>query len=56
MKKLVGCFQPKHPRADDTDYNPVTNSEAQSSGSGSVSLDTEDAPHSHPDFNIDITG
>ena len=42
--------------ADDSDYNPATNSEAQSSAGGSVSLDTEDAPHSHLDYPIDITG
>jgi hypothetical protein len=41
--------------ADDSDYNPATNSEAQSSAGGSVSLDTEDAPHSHLDYPIDIT-
>jgi hypothetical protein len=46
----------KHRRADDSDYNPATDSEAQSSAGGSVSLDTEDAPHSHPDYPTDITG
>jgi hypothetical protein len=49
-------FLSKHRRADDLDYNSATNSEAQSSAGGSVSLDTEDAPHSHPDYPIEITG
>jgi hypothetical protein len=56
MKKLAGQFVSKRRRADDSDYNPATNSEAQSSVGGSVSLDTKDAPHSHPDYPIDITG
>jgi hypothetical protein len=38
---------------DDSDYNPATDSETQSSAEGSVSLDAEDA-HSHPDYPIDI--
>jgi hypothetical protein len=46
----------KRRRADDTDYNPATDSEAQSSAGGSVSLDTVDAPHTHPDYQINITG
>jgi hypothetical protein len=46
----------KHRREDDSDYNPTTDSEAQSSVEGSVSLDAEDAPHSHPDYPIDVTG
>jgi hypothetical protein len=56
LKKLVGRFLSKRRRADDSDYNRATDSEAQSSAGGSVSLDTEDAPHSHPDYPIDITG
>jgi hypothetical protein len=46
----------KRRRADDSDYNPATDSEAQSSDGGRFSLDAEDAPHSHPDYHIDITG
>jgi hypothetical protein len=46
-KKLAGRFLSKRRRADDSDYNPATDSEAQSSSRGSVSLDVEDAPHSH---------
>ena len=30
-KKLAGHFKSKHHRADDADYNPATDSEAQSS-------------------------
>jgi hypothetical protein len=55
-KKLAGQFLSKCHHAHDSDYNPATDSEAQSSDGGSVSLDTEDAPHSHPDYPIDITG
>jgi hypothetical protein len=55
-KKLAGRFLSKRRRVDDSGYNPATDSEAQSSVGGSVSLDTEDAPHSHPDYPIDITG
>jgi hypothetical protein len=55
-KKLAGRFLSKRRRADDLDYNPATDSEAQSSAGGSVSLDMEDAPHSHPDYPIDIIG
>jgi hypothetical protein len=55
-KKLVGRFKSKRPHADDADYNPTTDSEAQSSAGGSVSMDTEDVPHTHPDYPIDITG
>jgi hypothetical protein len=55
-KKLAGRFLSKHRRADDSDYNLATDSEAQSSAGGSVSLDAEDAPHSHPDYPIDIIG
>jgi hypothetical protein len=55
-KKLVGRFKSKRPRADDVDYNPTTDSEAQSSTGGSISMDTEDVPHAHPDYLIDITG
>jgi hypothetical protein len=54
-RSLQGRFMSKRRRADDSDYNPATNSEAQSSAGGSVSLDTEDAPHPHPDYPIDIT-
>jgi hypothetical protein len=39
-KKVVGRFKSKRPRADDADYNPTTDSEAQSSVGGSVSMDT----------------
>jgi hypothetical protein len=55
-KKLAGRFKSKRPRADDVDYTPTTNLEAQSSAGGSVSMDTEDVPHTHPDYPIDITG
>ena len=54
-KKLVGCFKSKRHRVDDADYNPATDSEAQSSVGGSISMDTEDAPHAHPDYPIDVT-
>jgi hypothetical protein len=53
-KKLAGHFKSKRPRADDADYNPTTE-ETQSSARGSVSMDTEDVPHTHPDYPIDIT-
>jgi hypothetical protein len=56
QKKLAGRFKSKRPRADDADYNPTTDSEAQSSAGGSVSMDIEDVPHTHPDYPIDITG
>ena len=56
MQKNGTLATSKYCRADDLDYNPATDSEAQSSAEGSVSLDTEDAPHSHPDYPIDITG
>jgi hypothetical protein len=56
QKKLDGCFKSKRPRADDADYNPTIDLEAQSSTGGSVSMDTEDVPHAHPDYPIDITG
>jgi hypothetical protein len=36
-KKLAGRFKSKRPHADDADYNPTTDSEAQSSA-GAVSL------------------
>ena len=39
-KKLVGRFLSKRRRADDFDYNPATDSEAQSSAGGSISMDT----------------
>jgi hypothetical protein len=55
-KKFAGRFLSKHRRADDIDYNLATDSEAQSLAEGSVSLDTEDAPHTHPDYPIDVTG
>ena len=54
-KKLAGRFKSKRPRADDADYTPTTDSKAQSSAGGSVSMDTEDVPHTHPDYPIDIT-
>jgi hypothetical protein len=56
VTKLIGRFKSKRPRADDADYNPTTDSEAQSSAGGSISMDTEDVPHAHPDYPIDITG
>jgi hypothetical protein len=55
-KKLAGRFKSKRPRVDDADYNPTTDSEAQSLAGGSVSMDTEDVPHAHPDYPIEITG
>jgi hypothetical protein len=55
-KKLLGCFLSKRCRANDTDYNLATDSEAQSSARGSVFLDTENVPHTHPDYSIDIIG
>jgi hypothetical protein len=55
-KKLACRFKSKHPRADDADYNPTTDSEAQSLAGGSVSMDIEDDPHTDPDYSIDITG
>jgi hypothetical protein len=55
-KKLVGRFKSKRRRADDADYNPGTDSEAQSLAGGSISMGTEDAPHAHPDYPIDVTG
>jgi hypothetical protein len=55
-KKLAGRFKSKRPRADDADYTPTTDSEAQSSAGGTESMDTEDIPHIHPDYPIDITG
>jgi hypothetical protein len=55
-KKLAGNFLSKRCRADDTNYSPTTDSEAQSLVGGIVSLDTEDAPHTHSDYPIDITG
>jgi hypothetical protein len=48
-KKLAGSFKSKRPRADDVDYAPTTDSEAQSSARGTESMDTEDFPHIHPD-------
>jgi hypothetical protein len=54
--KLVGRFKSKRPRADDADYATTTDSEAQSSAGGSVSMDIKDIPHTHPDYPIDITG
>jgi hypothetical protein len=55
-KKLAGRFKSKRPRADDADYNPTTDSEAQSLAGGSVSMDTEGVPHTHLDYPIDIIG
>jgi hypothetical protein len=55
-KKLAGRFKSKRPHADDADYNPATDSEAQSSAGGNISMDTEDVPHAHPDYPIDIAG
>jgi hypothetical protein len=43
-KKLAGRFLSKRRRADDSDYIPTTDSEAQSSAGGSVPLDAKDAP------------
>jgi hypothetical protein len=53
-KKLAGQILFKRHRAGDSDYNPAT--DGQSSAGGSVSLDAEDAPHSHPDYPIDVIG
>jgi hypothetical protein len=39
-KKLAGRFKSKRPRADDADYTPTTDSEAQSSA-GAVNLWTQ---------------
>jgi hypothetical protein len=39
-KKLAGHFKSKRHRADDVDYNLATDSEAQSSAGGSISMDT----------------
>jgi hypothetical protein len=39
-KKLAGRLMSKCRRADDLEYNPATDSEAQSSTGGGVSLDT----------------
>jgi hypothetical protein len=55
-KKLADRFKSKRPRADDADYTPTTDSKAQSLAGGSVSMDTEDILHTHPDYPIDITG
>jgi hypothetical protein len=52
-KKLAGRFESKRRRADD---NLATDSEAQSSAGGNISMNTEDAPHAHPDYPIDVTG
>jgi hypothetical protein len=54
-KKLACRFKSKRPHADDADYTPTTDSEAQFSAGRSVSMDTEDIPHTHPDYPIDIT-
>jgi hypothetical protein len=48
-KKLAGRFQSKRRRVDAADYNPATDSKAQSSDGGNISMDKEDAPHAHPD-------
>ena len=55
-KKIAGRFKSKRAHGDDADYNPTTDSEAQSSARGSVSMDTEDVLHAHPDYPIDIIG
>jgi hypothetical protein len=55
-KKIAGRFKSKRAHGDDADYNPTTDSEAQSSARGSVSMDTEDVLHAHPDYSIDIIG
>jgi hypothetical protein len=55
-KKLAGRFKSKRPRGDDADYTLTTDSEAQSSAGGTESMDTEDFPHVHPDYPIDISG
>jgi hypothetical protein len=54
--KLARRFLSKRRHTNNIDYNLATDSEAQSSARGSVSLDTEDAPHTHPDYPIDVTG
>jgi hypothetical protein len=55
LKKLAGRFKSKCHRADDADYNPAIDLEAQSSARGNISMDKEDAPHAHPDYQIDVT-
>jgi hypothetical protein len=40
----------------DMDYDPAADIESQSSVGGNVSLDKEDAPQRHPDFNVGVTG
>jgi hypothetical protein len=45
-KKLGGRFKSKRPRADDADYTPTTDSEAQSSA-GAVYLWTQKKFHIH---------
>jgi hypothetical protein len=55
LKKLAGRFKSKCHRADDADYNPAIDLEAQSSARGNISMDKEDAPHAHPDYPIDVT-
>jgi hypothetical protein len=54
-KKHAGRFKSKCPRADNADYTPTTDLEAQSSAGGSVSMNTEDVLHTHPNYPIDIT-
>jgi hypothetical protein len=49
-KKLADRFKSKCPRGDDADYNPATDSKAQSSAGGRISMDTEDVSHAHPDY------
>lgn len=46
----------KRRRVDDTDNNPAIDPEAQSLAGGNISLDTVDAPHTHTDYQISITG
>jgi hypothetical protein len=57
---MVGRFvisASKRRRADaDMDYDPAADIESQSSVGGNVSLDKEDAPQRHPEFNVDVTG
>jgi hypothetical protein len=56
QKKLAGRFKSKRPPADDADYTPTTDSEAQSSARAVYLWTPEDIPHAHPDYPIDITG
>jgi hypothetical protein len=57
-KKLAGRFKSKRRRVDDADYNRLQTQRPnhQLGPGGSISMDTEDALHAHPDYPIDVTG